>query len=248
MACPGEAEDLGRGPSRASTLLKTGFPTAFRRKSVDGLSAKVRLYIGGVLGGQGLRNVISRRSKNPGFPWARGGTDQPPRRSEVDTSAGALNGSMQHHLTGSRDGGGANGATKSDRVEPAAASGTVGPVEGRGVIKRYRTSPRQSSLGNPQVAGLTRWDCPAGATAIGKIIIDGGARGHFPWPLNWAIGSKDSSGFGPRTLHGEPGSDASRRSPSVSRSSGGSPRLGSSSTTEALCLASQLCTAAGRSE
>ncbi len=122
---------------------------------------------------------------------------------------------MQHHLTGSRDAGGANGSTKSDRVEPAAAWGTVGPVEGRGAIKRYRTSPRQSSLEYPQVAGLTRWDRPTGAAAIGKIIIDGGARSHFPWPLNWATDTKDSSGFGPRTLNGEPGSCASRRSPGV---------------------------------
>jgi hypothetical protein len=50
---PGDAEDLG-DPSRASTQLKLTLPTAFRRNSVDGLSAKVGLYIGEVLTGQGL--------------------------------------------------------------------------------------------------------------------------------------------------------------------------------------------------
>ena len=56
------------------------------------------------------------------------------------------------------------------------------------------------------MAGLARRYCPAGAAAIGTVIVDSGARSHFPWPLERAVDTKDGSGFGPRTLHGQPGS------------------------------------------
>jgi len=46
---------------------------------------------------------------------------------------------------------------------------------------------------------------PPGSAAVGAIIVDGGAGGHFPWPLHWTVNTKDSSGIGPRALDGQPG-------------------------------------------
>jgi transposase InsO family protein len=86
-------------------------------------------------------------------------------------------------MTYSRGGGGANGPTRTDWLDPAAACGTVGSVEGWGVFKRYRTSAEKGSVGYTQVVGLSRWYCPAAEAAIGAVIVDSGAGSHFPWPL-----------------------------------------------------------------
>ena len=119
---------------------------------------------------------------------------------------GALNRSMQHHLRHCHGGDGGNGPTKTDRVEPAAAQATVGPVEGWGVDKRHRTSAGQGPVWYPPVAGLTCWYRPTGAAALGAVIVDLGARSDFPWSFKRAVDAKDSGGFGPRRLNDQPGS------------------------------------------
>jgi hypothetical protein len=123
-----------------------------------------------------------------------------------------------------------------------------GAVEGWGIFKRYRTSAGQGSIWYPPVAGVAWWYRSTCATAIDAVIIDIGARSYFARSLERIVHTEDSGGFGPRTLDGQPGSNAPRRSSSVSSSSGGSPRLGERSAAEDLCIGPEPRTAADRSK